>query len=191
MFHKIYEYVHINLSKLRLEHSLSTSLICVELCNRFGLNDKKGKLAGLSHDIFREVQLTETIIHSLNDGYPLSAEENENPVLLHGRLGASFLKNEFGLDDEEILQAVRWHTSGHPDMGKLGQVLFIADYIEPGRKHISAAFKEKISNLDLDNMTLVILNKQIAYLRSCGYHISKASMLLHEKLSNSGKKYNT
>ncbi len=188
MFSEINEYVHINLSKLRLEHSLSTSLICVELCSRFGLDDKKGKLAGLAHDIFREVQLTETIIQSLNDGYPISAEENKNQVLLHGRLGAFFLKNKFGVDDEEILQAIRWHTSGHPDMGKLGQVLFVADYIEPGRKHISAAFKEKISNLDLDNMTLVILNKQIAYLRSCGYHISEVSMLLHEKLSNSGKK---
>ena len=187
MFHEIKEYVHNNLSKLRLEHSLSTSLICVDLCSRFGLDEQKGKLAGIAHDIFREVPLTETIIHSLNDGYPLCNEELKNPVLLHGRLGADLLKNTFGIKDEEILQAVRWHTLGHPDMGKLGQVLFIADYIEPGREHINTAFRDKISNLDLDDMTLVILNKQIAYLRSCGFHISKQTMLLHDKLSNKEK----
>ncbi len=187
MFHNIKEYVHINLSKSRLEHSLSTSLICVDLCSRFGLDEYKGKLAGIAHDIFREVPLTETIIYSLNDGYPLCEEELENPVLLHGRLGAELLKKTFGIEDEEILQAIRWHTSGHPDMGKLGQVLFVADYIEPGRAHINTAFRDKIANLDLDDLTLVILNKQIAYLRSCGYHISKASMLLYDKLANSKK----
>ncbi len=191
MYNKIKEYLYINLSKLRLEHSLSTSLICVELCSRFGLDEKKGRLAGIAHDIFREVSLTEAMIHSLTDGYPLCKEEKIHPVLLHGRLGAQMLKNDFGLEDEEILQAVRWHTSGHPDMGKLGQVLFIADYIEPGRDHINAAFKNEISKLDLDDMTLVILNKQIAYLRSCGYHISSSSMLLHDKLLNTEKIINT
>lgn len=185
MYPKIRKYIEMNLSIPRFEHSLSTALICVELCSLFGLDENKGRIAGIAHDISRENPITNEIISLLNDGYIITEEEKSNAVLLHGRIGAELLETKFKLADNEILQAVRWHTTGHPDMGQLGQVLFIADYIEPGRAHISTSFRDMIMKLDLNEMTLKILNIQIAYLRARGYTIAKSSMLLYEKLSKS------
>lgn len=187
MFHKIRKYIELNLSRSRLEHSLSTSLICVELCSRFGLDELEGKIAGIAHDISRETPVDDKLIDSIKDDYLISPEEMLNPVLLHGRIGASLLKDEFNLVNNDILQAVRWHTTGHPDMGKLGQILFIADYIEPCRKHISSTLRSSIMKLDLNEMTIKVLNDRTAYLRDSGFKVAESSMLLFEKLSNSGR----
>ncbi|RLD33119.1 MAG: HD domain-containing protein [Bacteroidetes bacterium] len=187
MFHKIRKYIELNLSRSRLEHSLSTALICVELCTRFGLDELEGKIAGIAHDISRETPVNDKLIDTIKDDYLISSEEILNPVLLHGRIGASFLKKNFNLVNNDILQAVRWHTTGHPDMGKLGQILFIADYIEPGRKHISSLMRSSIMKLDLNEMTLKVLNDRTTYLRDKGFKVAESSMLLFEKLSNSGR----
>jgi len=191
MFHKIRKYIELNLSRSRLEHSLSTALICVELCTRFGLDELEGKIAGIAHDIARETPIDDKLIDTIKDDYLIGSEEMSNPVLLHGRIGASLLKEKFNLVNNDILQAVRWHTTGHPDMGKLGQILFIADYIEPGRKHISSSLRSSIMKLDLNEMTIKVLNDRTAYLRDNGFKVAEPSMLLFEKLSNSGRmKYN-
>ncbi len=187
MFHEIRKYIELNLSRSRLEHSLSTALICVDLCSRFGLDELQGKIAGIAHDIARETPVDDKLIGSIKDNYIISSEEMLNPVLLHGRIGASLLKNKFNLVNDDILQAVRWHTTGHPDMGKLGQILFIADYIEPGRKHISSSLRSSIMKLDLNEMTIKVLNDRTAYLRDNGFKVAESSMLLFEKLSNSGR----
>lgn len=187
MYHDIRKYIEINLSRTRLEHSLSTALLCIELCSRFGLDEGKGRIAGIAHDISRETPVDDKEIDLIDDDYPISTEEKNNPVLLHGRIGASMLRQKFNLVDNDILQAIRWHTTGHPDMGKLGQILFIADYIEPGRKHISRSLRTAIMHMDLNDMTLKVLNDQTAYLRDKGYRISKSSMMLFEKLSNAGR----
>ena len=191
MYHKIRKYVEMNLSIPRLEHSLSTALICVDLCSRFGLDGNKGRIVGISHDIAREVPVSNKIISLLEDGYLVSEEEKNNPILLHGRFGAEILQNKFKLEDDEILQAVRWHTTGHPDMGRLGQVLYIADYIEPGRAHITTSFRDMLMKLDLNEITLKILNVQSSYLRDKGYRITESSMHLYDKLSNLEKNNNT
>lgn len=191
MYHKIRKYVEMNLSVPRLDHSLSTAMICVDLCSRFGLDENKGRIAGISHDIARELPVNDKKIGLLEDGYPVSTEEKLNPVLLHGRFGADILKNNFKIEDAEILQAVRWHTTGHPDMGRLGQILFIADYIEPGRAHISSSYRDKLMKLDLNEMTLKVLNEQFSYLRDKGYPLTESSMLLYDKLSNLEKISNT
>ena len=187
MFHEIRKYIEINLSRSRLEHSLSTALICIELCSRFDIDENKGKIAGIAHDISRETPVDNNLISSIMDDYLISDQEKLNPVLLHGRIGASMLRQNFNLNDTEILQAVRWHTTGHPDMGKLGQILFIADYIEPGRKHITNSIRASIMKMKLNDMTLKVLNDQTAYLRDRGYRISESSMLLFEKLSGNGR----
>ncbi len=187
MFHEIRKYIEMNLSRSRLEHSLSTALICVELCSRFGIDEKKGRIAGIAHDISRETKLDDKMINLLNDNYLISSEEKLSPVLLHGRIGAALLGEKFNLKDNDILQAIRWHTTGHPDMGKLGQILYIADYIEPGRKHITNTLRAEIMQMDLNEMTIKVLNDRTAYLRDNGYRVAEFSMQLFDKLVNSGR----
>jgi predicted HD superfamily hydrolase involved in NAD metabolism len=165
MYNKIRKYIEMNMSRPRFEHSLSTALICVELCSKFGLDEQKGRIAGIAHDISREIIVDDKLLKQIEDNYFISSDEKLNHVLLHGRIGAAFLRDKFNLTDNNILQAVRWHTTGHPDMGQLGQVLFSADYIEPGRKYMTSSLRDSIMELDLNEMTLRVLNDRTAYLR--------------------------
>ena len=91
----------------------------------------------------------------------------DNKSLLHAKLGAAYAKEKYDVDDIEILDAIRCHTTGKPDMNTLEQILFVADYIEPNR--------DKASNLpivralafdDIDLCTFVILQDTLAYLKT-------------------------
>jgi predicted HD superfamily hydrolase involved in NAD metabolism len=182
MYSRIKEYIEFHLSKKRLEHSISTSIICSKLCVQFGIDENKGRIAGIAHDISRETVVTNKMINSLHDNSPVCEEETNNHVLLHGRIGAAFLMQYFNLEDNEILQAVRWHTTGHPDMGDLGKILYIADYIEPGRMFIDNSFRNKIKDLELGEMTMAVLKEQIKYLRSCGCTVTEPTLNLYRTL---------
>ncbi len=188
MYNRIKRYLEQNVSQSRLEHSMATSKMCVYLCNFFGIDTDSGKIAGIAHDIARELPDNEKIALAEKDIYATTSYEREHPVLLHGRAGAVLLSEKFSLSDEAILQAVRWHTTGHTGMGVIGKVLFVADYIEPGRTHIDDAYRQKIFKMNLNAMVLDILSKEFTYLRDCGNTIVEDSILLYDDLLDSGLK---
>ena len=146
-----------NLSAPRYEHSLSTSRFCRILCDRFEENPAAGIIAGLGHDIAREIPGKE-ILSLVKDDFPKSALELEKTVLLHGRAGAEILKERFGILDEEVLDAIRHHTLGRPGFGRLGKILFISDYLEPLRKFIDDEFRSRVLGLTLDEMVLAVVD---------------------------------
>ncbi len=182
MYNEIKNYLEKNVSQIRLEHSMATSGMCSYLCNLFGFDATPGKLAGIAHDIARELPDDEKIALALKDSYETTPYEIDHPVLLHGRAGAVLLHEQFGITDEAILQAVRWHTTGHTDMGDLGKILFVADYIEPGRKHIDEAYRQKLYKMNLNAMVLDVLSREISYLRNSGNTIVENSILLYDDL---------
>jgi len=186
MYTKLKSYIENNLSHQRFEHLLSTAKECAYICSMFGLDDNAGRVAGIAHDIARELPPEEIVRLAAEDGFGISTYEQEHPVLLHGRAGAVILESEFGLGNEAILQAVRWHTSGHPDMGEIGKALFVADYIEPGRDHVTDAYRKKIHSLGLNDMVIEVLSSQIEYLRNKGNVIVESSFLLYDKLLSEG-----
>ncbi len=92
--------------------------------------------------------------------------EKKQPSLLHAKLGAAFAKEVYGITDEEILSAIRWHTTGKPGMTDLEKIVFIADYIEPGRKmlpRMEEIRKESFQNLD--KAMYLILDNTLSYLK--------------------------
>ncbi len=188
MYNRIKRYLEQNVTQSRLEHSMATSRMCGYLCNLFGIDEAPGKIAGIAHDIARELHDNEKIALAEKDIYTTTPYEREHPVLLHGRAGAVLLSEQFSLSDEPVLQAVRWHTTGHTGMGVIGKILFVADYIEPGRTHIDDAYRQKILKMSLDAMVLEILSKEITHLRNSGNAIVEDSILLYDDLLNSGLK---
>lgn len=182
MYAELKDYIEKNLSHLRFEHLLSTAKECAYLCRMFGLDSNAGRIAGISHDIARELSDKEIITLVERDGMDMSDYEYKHPVLLHGRAGAVILQEEFGINEEVILDAVRWHTVGHPDMGSIGKVLFVADYVEPGRDHITEDFRRMLYGLNLNGMVTEVLSRQIEYLRNKGNIIVESSILLYDKL---------
>jgi len=189
MYNRIKAYIEKNLSNSRFEHSLSVARTCAYLCSITGLDSDTGKIAGISHDIARELSPDEILKLAEKDGSEITPYERDHPVLLHGRAGAVILKENFGVNEESVLDAVRWHTTGHPSMDDIGKALFIADYTEPGRDHISDSFRQRLYKMTLNEMMVEVLSMQIDFLRNSGNVIVDNTILLYDKLlSETGRK---
>jgi nicotinate-nucleotide adenylyltransferase len=152
--------------------------LCAELCGRFGYDPEAGYFAGLGHDAAREMPPAELAAEAGKAGLAITDYEKDHPVLLHGPVSALVLRREFGIQDEEILEAVRCHSLGSPDMGLLGKILFAADYCEPGRTFIDAAFRTACFSLPLPAMLVYIVDNE----KSRGHAPSPITEAMYEKL---------
>jgi len=182
----LYEYVKAHLSLPRFLHSIRTAETAVELCRRYGLSLEEAYVSGIAHDMAREIGSAQVMQLAGGDSLPLLEEELESPVLLHGRAAAVLLQTSWGEKRETVLNAVRWHTQGHPDMGDIGKVLYIADFIEPGRSHITEDFRTDILRLEsLDGMLKKILEAQFVHLREKQIKISTYALQLYNTIEKS------
>ena len=153
---RIKKYCRQNLSIKRYRHSLSCAAYAGSLCRRFGIDRQKSYLAALAHDIAREMPHSRMIKMAKADGGKLKKLEIKKPVLVHGRAAALLLKENFNIDDIEILDAVRYHTLGAEEMGPVLKVVFISDYLEPERKFIEPWFRKRVEAMSIDEMINVI-----------------------------------
>ncbi|MDA1010669.1 MAG: HD domain-containing protein [Chloroflexi bacterium] len=102
-----------------------------ELARRWGLDVELARQMAQAHDVVRHLGDEEWLRRSEAYGIAVSEVERIAPVLLHGPVGAEELRQRFGVTDERILHAVRWHTPGHPDYSPEAWAMFIADKVEP------------------------------------------------------------
>lgn len=176
---KLYDYVKGHLSLPRFLHTLRTAEMAEILCARFNLPQEEGYVAALAHDMAREMPAEQVKLIAGEDSFPLLDEERARPVLLHGRAAAVLLWTIWGEQRQSVLDAVRWHTQGHPHMGDLAKVIYIADYIEPGRSHISDDFRQTLLEFEsLNAMVLEILKTHFAHLKETRTEISNYALQL-------------
>ena len=98
---------------------------------------------------------------------PISIYEQNEPHLLHGKIGAYIAKNKYKIEVLDVLNAIKWHTTGKANMTKLEQIIFCADYIEPGRNvQPNLSYLREISHKDLDLLTFNILKDTLEYLKT-------------------------
>lgn len=132
---QILKIVKEKLSPRRLAHSIAVAETSAKLASQVGISIKKVQIAALLHDYakgFEEKKLRKIIKKS---GWEIDSFELKLIQLLHAPVSAFLAKDEFGIEDKEILEAIRFHTIGHPDMGLLALILYISDYIEPNRNY--------------------------------------------------------
>ena len=133
---------------------------------RFGEDVMKAGYAGVLHDCAKYLSDKEMLLACRKRQIFCIEIEKKQPSLLHAKLGAAFAKEVYGITDEEILSAIRWHTTGKPGMTDLEKIVFIADYIEPGRKmlpRMEEIRKESFQNLD--KAMYLILDNTLSYLK--------------------------
>lgn len=153
----------------RYEHSLSVSFISVALAMRYGYDIHKAELAGLLHDCAKRYS-DETLIEKCGKhGIALTEEEKQVTVTIHARYGAWLAKHKYHIRDEEILSAIRYHTTGRPDMSLLEKIIFTADFIEP-RRETAERLRElrMLAFQDLDRTVYEILRSSLQYLQDKG-----------------------
>jgi nicotinate-nucleotide adenylyltransferase len=180
---RIEEYVRNTLSPKRFAHLERCAGTAEILLRRNGLDIRRGTEAALLHDVARECS-DEEILRLAESRYDLLTEERENPLLLHGKAAAVMITEDLGIDDEEILEAAACHTTGCPGMGPIARVVFIADYIEPERKHIDEEFRKEVLRSDLSGGMLMVLDKQIAYLEGKGIEVLDSTRKLYREVEN-------
>ena len=149
--------------KLRA-HIFRVRDVGLELAARHDIDEERAELAILGHDVARAVKKKEILRQADRFELPLLDIERKAPITLHGPVGAELLRCEDGLDDGEILDAVRYHTTGHPTLTPLGLLVFIADKLEPN-KIKSYPYQQElrhIANESLHQATLEFLCRESA-----------------------------
>lgn len=149
----------------RYEHTMGVADTAACLAMRYGIDVDKAYLAGLLHDCAKCFDTKKRISLCEKYNIELSKFEIENPSLIHAKLGAVIAKEKYGVIDNDILSAIRYHTTGREDMTSLEKIVFSADYIEPNRKPINrlSDIRSIIFN-DLDEAVFMILENTISYL---------------------------
>jgi HD superfamily phosphohydrolase YqeK len=157
------------MSEKRFLHSKAAADSSLSLVRQYGerLDLDLCYKTALLHDIAREWSDEDLFSYVKVHDLQLEQEEMEYPLLLHAPVGAHLLKGQ-GYEDPLSL-AVRYHTLGSPAMGRLGLVLYIADYIEVGRTHLTDATRKALRSLpSLEMICLEILRMQQRYLLAKG-----------------------
>jgi nicotinate-nucleotide adenylyltransferase len=173
-------------SPSRFLHSRGAALTAYDLCIRFGLDPGRGYLAGVAHDIAKSLPEEEMKRLACRDDKRFSELEQKKPALLHGRAGAVMLRQKFGIEDEDILEAVRYHTTGRPEMGPLARVVYIADKIENSREDVKGEFRDFSRFADLDGLFTAVLEETVAFLRSKRMDLSAGTLRLLDAIHNRG-----
>ena len=153
-----------HVKKSRYEHSVRVAETCARMCRQYGLDARKGYLAGIGHDMCKDFSDEELIELAGRDGLAISDFEKKKPALLHGRAAAVMLHDHFKVLDPEILEAVANHTSGIIGMCDLTKCLFLADKIEPGRPQSTEEYRENLLAMPLNEMLYSVLEENYQYL---------------------------
>jgi nicotinate-nucleotide adenylyltransferase len=154
------------LGQERFLHSRGTALMAWDLCRRFSLDPESGYLAGVAHDIAKQLDDRAQLRLAKSWGAEISSVEMEKPSLLHGAAGAALLKKNFGVRSRDILEAVAAHTGGRRGMGPLAKAVYIADKMEPSRECDPDLRRLACEGGDLDEIFLAVLARAAADTRA-------------------------
>lgn len=171
-------YARQNETPPRYEHSLRVARFASALCKRFGIDEAKGYLAGIGHDMCKEAIDVVTISYAVRDGKSVSAVERTKPALLHGRAAAMMLKIDFNITDNDIIEAVQNHVFAACGLCDLAKIIFIADKTEPGRGQVTAEYVRRIEALSLEELFRFVVNENVEYLTKRGKTIAPATLEL-------------
>lgn len=173
---EIRKYTMAAVSESRYEHSVRTAQMCKRICLHYNMDGEKGYLCGIAHDMCKKMNDDLLISFASKDGKVISQIEKDKPALLHGRAAAVKIKEDFGIDDPEIIEAIANHTFGGCGIGNYAKALYIADKIEPGREHVTEKYLNRLFSLSLDEMAYTVVNESVDYLTKKGKNISSTTM---------------
>lgn len=156
------------LSSKRYAHTLGVAYTAAALAMAHGEPMEDALIAGLLHDCAKSMHGSELVAICEKARLNVTAVERSNPTaLLHAKAGAYLAQHKYGVNNDNILNAIRYHTTGRPDMSRLEKILYIADYIEPNRKQLAELdMIRRIAFQDLDWTMEKILANTLSYLRT-------------------------
>lgn len=183
---KIQKKLKKELDEDRYRHTLGVMYTSAALAMCYGADLEKAQVAGLLHDCAKCIPNDKKLKLCEKYEIPVTKIELDAPFLLHSKLGAYLAKTKYEVEDEEILQAITWHTTGKPEMTLLEKIVFLADYVEPMRW--KAENLDQIRELafhDIDRAVYRTLHDTLQYLKSGSGEVDEmtgSACLYYEKL---------
>ena len=163
-YHEMLVTLAAELRPARFRHSRDVSRTAIRLSERWGADIEQARIAGILHDCARSLKGDALLSAVKEEGLLPSEIELMQPALLHAPLGAVWAQKRFGVDDPAILQAIRRHTTGAMNMTLLDKIIYLADYIEPGRNFPGVEKIRELAAVGLDEALLEAYNRTIAYI---------------------------
>ena len=161
-------YLKNNLKPSRYEHTLCVDNTAIKLAEIYGEDKSKAEIAALCHDVAKNMSNEELRKLIDNENIILSIDEENTQELWHSIIAPVIARKVFGIEDEEVLNAMRWHTTGKENMTNLEKIVYLADLIEPSRKFDGIDEIREIAYKDLDLAMLKALTHTTIYLLKQG-----------------------
>lgn len=161
----------------RYTHTLNTADMAKKLAAYLHEDEDKAYLAGLVHDCAKNLSDEELLAHARKYHIGIDPVTQQAPYLLHGAVGAFIARDTFGIDDEEILSAVTWHTTGKENMSMLDKIIFLADLTEISRTYEDVKAIREIQFKDFEKALIMAFDGVIAF-------VLKQGCLLHTDTIN-------
>lgn len=179
---KIITLIKSRLDDYRFQHSLNVAESARELALRYGGDANKAYTAGLLHDVMKNASEEEQLGVLSEAGIELMPVERANKKLWHAMAGAAYVKFVMGINDREIIKAVRYHTTGRADMTLLEKIVYLADYISAERNYSGVDDMRELCKTDMDSAIKYALVFGIPDLVSKGQVIHPDSIDLYNEV---------
>ena len=179
----ICEYIEKNFSEKRKIHTEGVRQTAIKLAEQFGDGNpelvEKAELAALYHDMYRGVPVD--VLNYYVKHLDLDEKRyKDNANLAHGKIAAIVIQRDFDEKDQDIINAVSYHTTGRPEMSLLEKIIYIADAVEPNRSYPGVQSLRQILEYDLDKAVLQSLTNTINYVRSEKKFLDEDTVLAKE-----------
>lgn len=178
MIKRLTEVLVTELDQERFQHTMGVMHTAGCLAMRYNEDLNTALIAGLLHDCAKCMTHEEKLRICYENQIEITDAEKKNPGLLHAKVGAYLAKEKYHIVDERILCAIESHTTGKPGMSLLDKIIYIADYMEPGRDGApNLPQVRKLAFLHLDECLYVILKDSLDYLKTIGKPIDPMTEL--------------
>lgn len=166
----------------RLAHTYRVLETARHLAARWGAPVETVAVAALMHDWAKQMPAAQLLAEGQARGLVTDPSEASAPHLLHGPVAAALLHEQGLVTDPVALEAIRWHTTGRPGMGQVEQIIWLADYIEPGRRFEGVEAVRRVAERDLTEAMLMGLEQSIRFLLDRRWPIHLASIQAYNGL---------
>lgn len=165
----------------RIPHVLGTEQEAIRLAERYGADVEKARVAALLHDCTKKLDMDAQLALCDHYGIELDELERVSLKLLHSKTGAALARDVFGVD-EEIYNAIWWHTTGHAGMTLLEKIIYLADYIEPSRDFPGVDKLRQVCYKDLNEGLCLGLEMTIQEMTDMGNPVHRATLEARDAL---------
>lgn len=175
------------LSQKRFTHTVNVRDAAVAMARRYGASEEKAALAALLHDAAKELPKEELLQILRENAIIAGNAENSPPPVWHGVCAAILAQTRWGVEDKEVLDAIRYHTTGRPGMTKLDKIIFLSDMISAERSYPEVEELRRLARQDLDTAVTVALRYNVEWMEACGKTIDPLSRRALDDLEKSAR----